>query len=594
MNRRLIAGTVFGLTAAAMGQGQPATAGGAEAPVARSHIPGKVEIPFNRYYTYAELEGWLKAIAAAYPEFVELRDIGKSLEGRTLWVAIVNNPKTGPHTAKPAMWIDGNVHGNEIQSAEVVLYTLWYLTKAQGQNEALTKLLENYSFYLLLSQNPDGREHWFLDAQTSSSSRSNRRAVDSDRDGLLDEDPPDDLDGDGSITQMWKADPNGRWVRDRNDPRIFTRVPDDQKGEWTLLGSEGIDNDGDGQINEDGPGGDDMNRNWPSDWQPTYVQSGAGLYPFSNPEPRAIGRFILDRPNIAAVQSYHNMGGMILRGPGAAYRDNLYPPSDARVYDEIARTGEDLLPYYRSMVIHRDLYTVHGGFVNWTAEGLGIFSFTNEMWATGKYFQRDGASPDDRRMWLFRDRLEFGTSFKAYTEIDHPQHGKVLVGGLNRWASRVTPTFMLEEECHRNFAFTMYHADQMPLLSWGRTEVTRGPAEGTWVVTVEVRNEKLIPTRCALAQRNGIGMRDLLTCKPPAGGTVAAAGLLSSWLDKRMTEVRHEPARVQLEGGVPGRGGVIVRFYVTGAEGEAVTLRYESEKAKAIEQRVVLRAERAP
>src|SRR5262245_22372901 len=292
---------------------------------AQENIPAKVEIPFNRYNTYAELEEWLKKIAAAYPNIVELRDIGKSGEGRTLWVAIVNNPATGPHTAKPAMWIDGNVHGNEIQDADAVLYSLSYLTKAQAANPDLTKLLDNYAFYFLPSQNPDGREHWFLDVQNSSSSRSNRRAVDSDRDGLYDEDGPEDLDGDGSITQMWKADPSGRWIRDRNDPRVFVRVADDEKGEWTPVGSEGIDNDGDGLINEDGPGGDDMNRNWPSDWQPDYVQFGAGLYPFSNPEPRAIGRFFLDRPNIAAVQSYHNAGGMILRGPGASYREGFYP-----------------------------------------------------------------------------------------------------------------------------------------------------------------------------------------------------------------------------------------------------------------------------
>src|SRR5258706_16389362 len=80
--------------------------------LAQENIPAKVEIPFNRYNRYAELEGWLQKIAAAYPEIVELRQIGKSGEGRALWVAIVNNPKTGPHTSKPAMWIDGNVHGN--------------------------------------------------------------------------------------------------------------------------------------------------------------------------------------------------------------------------------------------------------------------------------------------------------------------------------------------------------------------------------------------------------------------------------------------------------------------------------------------------
>ncbi len=401
--------------------------------IAQEHIPAKVEIAWDRYSTYEQLCDHIKAIAAAYPDLVQVKVLGKSGQGRDLILAIVNSPKTGPDASKPAMWIDGNVHGNEIQAGEAVVYALWYLTKAYGRNEDLTKLLDSCSFYLLPSQNPDGRDYWFSHANNPSSSRSNQRPVDNDQDGLVDEDPDDDLDGDGSITTMWKNDPgHGDWIRLQTDPRVFQRVRPDQKGDWIFLGEEGIDNDGDGLINEDPPGGDDMNRNWPSDWQPGYVQGGAGQFPLSNPEPRAISRFILDHPNIGAVQSYHNAGGMILRGPGASYREASYPGEDRAVYDEIGRLGEQLLPYYRYMVIYRDLYTVHGGFVDWTAEGLGIFSFTNEMWSDAKYFQRD-VMPDEAREWVWRDHMVFGQTFTEYKEFDHPKYGKILIGGPNKW-----------------------------------------------------------------------------------------------------------------------------------------------------------------
>ena len=276
---------------------------------------------------------------------------------------------------------------------------------------------------------------------------------------------------------------------------------------------------------------------------------------------------------------------MILRGPGANYRSSEYSAADNRVYDEIGRIGEELLPYYNYWIIWKDLYTVHGGFVNWTAEGLGVFSFTNELWTNSQYFQRDVNRPDNEKMMRFRDLLQFGKDFKDFTEIEHPQHGTVLVGGLNQWSSRNTPTFMLEESSHRNFGFTMYHADQMPLLRFDRTEVEE-LGNGVWSVTVQVRNERVIPTRSALAANKGIGRNDLLMCEAP--GEVIAAGLLESWRDRTMDEVRHEPWRVQIREGVPSRGSVICRFLVTGAAGDEVTVRYEAEKARNVELTMTL------
>jgi hypothetical protein len=572
--------------------------GGAPA-LAQEHIPGKVEVAWDRYYTYEQLVEQMKAIATAYPTLCTVKSIGKSGQGRDVYIAVVNNPATGDDTSKPAMWIDGNVHGNEIQAGEVVVYTLWYLTKAFGKNERITELLNDYAFYLLPSQNPDGRDNWFNAPNNSSSSRSNLRPEDDDQDGLIDEDGPDDLDGDGSITTMWMPDPNGRWVRSNTDARVFVRLPDGKRPldgkAYTPIGQEGIDNDGDGLFNEDGPGGDDMNRNWPSDWQPNFVQGGAGLFPLSNPEPRAIATFIMAHPNIAGVQSYHNAGGMILRGPGASYRESTYPGDDRGTYDEIARIGEQMLPYYKSMVIYRDLYTVHGGFVNWTAEGLGIFSFTNEMWNDNKYFYRDGGDEDERN-WIWRDKLNFGQVFKDYTEFDHPRYGKVLIGGPNKWSSRVTPTFMLEEECHRNFAFTMLHAENMPRLRFGKTEVKR-LSDAVYQVSFELWNDKLIPTRSGIARNSRIGPADILFTTPADAAldhdhshpSVVTAGTLSSWIDTQFDAVTHEPGRLLNDRGIPGKTFRLFRVIVKGAEGSKIRLRYESQKAKTVETVVELR-----
>jgi hypothetical protein len=562
----------------------------ASAAFAQQDLPSKVDLVFNRYHTTEEIQKAMADLAAAYPEICRVQKIGTSLEGRDLLVLTVGSSKGGEIDDKPAMWIDGAVHANEVQSAEAVLYTAWYLTKAYGTNKPLTELVDRCSFHLLPMVNPDSRVAWLNGPSSPHNHRSNRRPEDQDRDGVADEDGPDDLDGDGSVTQMWKHDAQGRWERDATDPRIFRRVASDKPpGGWTNLGEEGIDNDGDGLINEDPVGGDDMNRNWPAGWLPEYVQGGAGPYPFSAPETRAVGAFIEARPNIAAAQSYHNAGGMILRGPGAAFRESSYPGGDVRVYEQIARVGEQMLPYYRSMVIHKDLYTVHGGFVNWTAESLGIFSFTNELWTPAKYFQRDQANPSEEQQWLWRDRMAFGQLFTDYKEFDHPVYGKVLIGGMNKWASRNTPTFLLEEECHRNFAFTMYHADQMPRLSVLREHVEQ-LSGGLWSVKVEIGNSQLIPTRSEHARNRRIGVCDLLLLEPAASGTrVAAAFSLSSWLDQDPEPISHEPARIRNAGGVPGRGSVIYRFLIESAPGTSVKLLYQSPKAADLMREIELR-----
>ena len=547
----------------------------AQTAFAQATVDSRHEIAWNRYYDVEQTYEHMRALERAYPELIELRTIGTSLQGRELIMAIITKPGDD-HTQKPAMWIDGSIHANEVQATEVVLYSLWYLATYYGHNDEITGLLDDYAFYMMPIVSPDSRAKWFEGPSTPHNRRSNQMPRDNDRDGLIDEDPADDLDGDGSITQMWKRDPRGEWVRDRFDDRVFTRVPAGESGDWTFLGSEGIDDDGDGQTNEDGTDGHDMNRNWPADWQPDYVQFGAGAYPLSAPETRAVAEFCYDHPNIAAFQSYHNTGGMMLRGPGTNYRTGAYPREDLRVYDEIGRIGTDLLPFYRYLVVFSDLYNVHGGEVTWAHEALGVISFTNELWTVGKYFQRSGR-PTAEQMRLFRDRLQFGATFQPFSEVEQPEHGTVLVGGLNKWSSRSTPVFMLEEEAHRNFAFTMLHGGEMPKLRFDRTKVKKLGGQ-LWEVTVEIRNDKLIPTRTARASDAGIGAADLLTAEGE-GIRIVASGKLDGWWDTTADEVRHEPARVLYNEGVGSQGTVVHRFWVEGDRGSNLRLRYQAEKA---------------
>lgn len=605
---------------------------------AQQQIPSKVEIAWNRFYDYNQIIEQCRQLTMAYPELLTMTEVGRSEQDRPLYVLTLNNPKTGLDTDKPAMWIDGNVHGNEIQASEVVMYSIWYLTKSYGKVPQLTELMDRVAFYFMPSVNPDGRQEWFDQPTTSSAYRSGLRPTDNDFDGVADEDGPEDLNGDGHIGIMYRQDPNGQFRRSTRDPRLFERVEYPEKGEWSMAGSEGIDNDGDGQINEDGPGGYDMNRNWPTDWHPNYIQSGAGERPGDRPEVKAVIDFIIARPNIAAGQSYHNTGGMILRGPGADYAAGNYPRSDQQVYDRLGLAGQEMMPYYDYMIIHADLYTVHGGFVNWLAEGLGIVSFTNELWHEGRAWQDtpahrtntaaqvaaasggggrgrgaqaaaaetappprgmgggggggsggSGVSEAQLRRMRWQDRMLFGQTFNDFTEFDHPTLGKVLIGGNTKYGSRIPPPFMLEEECHRNFAFTMFHAANMPELAFEWTEAKHLGGD-LWQITCEIANHRIIPTRLGHAASRKIGMPDVLTLTGE-GVEVVASGTMSNRLARTFDPVAHRKHMIFNESGIPGEGMRTYRFIVTGKPGAKITLAYTAQKASNIETTIELAAD---
>ena len=546
----------------------------------------KVPLAFDRLYDYPELVEALKQLVQAHPDLLTLSSLGKSFEGRDLWCVTINNPKTGRDRDKPAMYVDGNIHGNEVQAAEACLYMIWYLTENYGRIPNITGIVDGRAFYVVPTVNPDGRAHWFARPNTTHSSRSGKAPRDDDRDGLFDEDDYDDLDGDGQVTEMRKRDPDGRFKTSPDDPRLLVPIKPGERGEFTALGPEGIDNDGDGLVNEDPPGGYDMNRNWPADWQPDHIQGGAGDFPLCWPETKAVSAFLLDHPNVAGVQAFHNAAGMILRGPGHPSRQAAYPPGDDRIAEEIGRNGARMLPFYRNFVIHKDLYPVHGGFIGWTYEHLGIFSFTNELWnaeqllgtpepaAPGQSITR-AIGGDRLADHLFaNDRLLFGASFKEWKPFKHPLYGDIEIGGFVKQSQRVPPTFMIEELCHRNAAFVIYHADQMPRLEFAEIKVE--PVGGDLrSVTATIRNTRAIPSIAQQAAAHRIGLPDIASLEGP-GLTVVGGGTLVDEFTGEVAPAERDPARLKLVAGVPGHGTVRVRWFVRGA-GEA-TVGYASQK----------------
>jgi hypothetical protein len=556
---------------------------------------GKIEVPlrFDRYYDYDEVNEALKVLNKAYPELTKLEVLGQSEEGRDIYALTINNPKTGDELSKPGVYVDGNIHGNEIQAGEVCLYYANMLLTKYGENEKVTKAVDKNAHYIIPVVNVDGRFHFFEDGNTPSSNRSIRVAKDDDGDGLFDEDPPDDLDNDGSICQMRIKDPFGGYKVDSEDKRILVRVKPGEKGEYTLLGYEGIDNDGDGRINEDAEGYLDPNRNWGFNWMPPYVQRGAGNFPLSGVGLKAIDSYISARPNIIIGYAFHNTGGMWLRVP--AEKSTEISPMDIAAYDVIGKEAEKITPGYVYKPAY-DLYPTYGDFDSHLFFIHGIFSFVGELFMRSQEtytVKKAGPKEDDlesmmrgtrtersREQLKFNDNVAQGELYKEWEKFDHPVYGEVEIGGWVKMSSRLPHPFMLPELVHRNASVVFLSALHTPEISMDVFEV-KEIGKNLHQVRVRLKNAKGLPSMSAYSVKTKLHSLDMLKV---TGGNVVAGGKLS---DIRLNKVSYKNKKPEIQFlSIPSYGVVEYQFLIEG-KGE-VTFNYESQKAKNVNTSVKL------
>lgn len=454
-------------------------------------------LDFTHYYSLEECEATIDLFATRFLELISVQTVGRSVQGRPLRVLTLCNTQTGTHDTKPAMYIDSNIHGNEIQGTEIIFLTIWHLLKNYPHEPYVKRLIDTRTFYFWPVVNVDSRHKWFKEANTPHSLRHNHKPFDDDRDGRFDEDASNDLNGDGRITMMRKKDPNGDWVL-AQDKRVMLPKRPGQPGEYRVWQTEGIDDDGDGQINEDGPGGVDLNRNFPAQWLPRYRQYAAGDYPTSEPEVRACVDFLLAHPNIAGMQFYHNAAHMILRPPGSSPDAGVAPREDVAVYDRLGKQGEKFLPNYSYRQTFEGLYPAYGTQIDFGYLGLGRFVFTNELWGGVNHDLDDDGRTDPEETLDWHDLFGHERSWIEFKPFNHPTLGEVEIGGWDQFATRVPPADLFIEEGFRNALFTLFHAASFAELAFEdpRAESLGG---GLYRVRFTLRNNGAMPTDSAKA-----------------------------------------------------------------------------------------------
>ncbi len=466
------------------------------------------KVRFDKFYRYDELTKILRAWAKEKPGLFKLSSIGKSYEGRDIWLASITNNKTGPDKEKPAFWLEANIHAGEVTTCTAALHLIDKLLTQYSKDEKVTRVLDTRAFYVVPRLNPDGAE-WAL-SNPPKLIRSSTRPYPSEEeaDGLHRE----DVDKDGRILTMRMQDANGPWKVYPKDKRLMIRrEPDDGPNDgpyYRLLPEGGIRNYDGVTIKIAKPlQGLDINRNFPADWAPEGEQSGAGPYPTSEPEIRAEVQAITDRPNVTGFMSYHTHSGVHLR-PYSGYDDKKFPVSDLRAFKWLGEKATEITGYPTVSVFHEFRYhpkqEIKGVSADWIYDHLGVFAWVTEFWAPLRQagitdykfidWYLDHPLEDELKVLEWNDKKLKGKGFVRWYKFDHPQLGKVELGGwdmMNMWAN--PPLQFLEKEIAPHADFLITHLLGSPKLEIHSLDVE---AVGTrnFLVRLVLINTGWLPT----------------------------------------------------------------------------------------------------
>lgn len=402
------------------------------------------------YLRYDELCAQVAAWAEAFPDVVRLTSLGQSDEGRDLWLLTIGRD---PDRVRPAAWVDGNMHASELAGSSAALAIAEDVIHLMADPEAIVHdvpphlialLREDVLFYVLPRMCPDGAEHMM---GVSSYVRSNPR------DRRHGKTAPywrgADVDGDGRARLMRVEDPAGQFAAAPDDPSLLLPRLLEDPGPYYSLYPEGFIENWDGSSI---PGYSfladnavDMNRNFPFGWAPEPRQEGAGAFPTSEAESRAVTEFASQHPNIFAWLNLHTYGGCYIR-PHQEMTDRKMNPHDLWVYEQIAAwatpiTGYPVVSGFEEFTYEPDT-PLRGDLSAFAYDQRGAVAMVCELWDFWKQAGLDTLRPfirnyakrprADLRKMLEWDRAHNeGRLAQPWKPFDHPQIGRVEVGGYD-------------------------------------------------------------------------------------------------------------------------------------------------------------------
>ena len=534
------------------------------------------------YLDHSALTRELRTLVAT-SRSAKMTSLGTTIGGRDIWVIEIANPGGMPVNDRPGVLMVGNLEGDHLVGSSHALESIRYLL-TNATTPAVKQVLDAQVVYIFPRLNPDGAELSF--ATVKSGQKGNLRPYDDDNDGRVDEDGPDDLNGDGVISVMRAKDPSGEYLIDPADPRAMKKA-DVTKGEvgGYKLYWEGIDNDGDGFLNEDGIGGVDLNRNFQHDYP--YFDADAGPHMVSEKESRALMDFMIAHRNIGAILTYGHSDNLVvapdatgrLAAPTAFGLPSFADASNAKVFEtgmfplpqsafgaatrtRGAQPGADNNPasgrrpdttvnradvdYFKAVSEAYKTVTgiravppqrrPRGAFFQYGYYQYGVPSFITPGWSPTPATAASGTPPatppptpaapspaasGDAAILKSLDAAGIN-AFVAWTAYKHAELGDVEIGGIRPYTSTNALAKDLTELGRKQGEFLVKLASMLPRVHIAKTEV-KAHGGGIFTVSVEVENTGFFPASTAHGVSTGSVKATLVQIDVPAENIVTGS-----------------------------------------------------------------------
>ncbi|HUL95165.1 MAG TPA: M14 family metallopeptidase [Usitatibacter sp.] len=401
----------------------------------------------TKYLDYTELTAQLQAWAKAHPQYVRLSTLGRSAEGRDIPLVTIGRE---PDNHRPAIWVDGNMHATELCGSSVALAIAEDVISIHGGKAPrglpahMAETLRESLFYVVPRISPDGAEAVLKTGRYVRSS-----PIDERRHKGHAYWESADIDGNGDINFMRQESDDGELVELPGHPNVMVpRMPEDPPPYYKLY-PEGRIVNFDGRRVPDpyflSDNQYDFNRNFPYSWAPEHEQEGAGDYPGSAPETRAIMDWATAHPNIFVWLNLHTFGGVLIRPLGDKPDDKM-DQYDLAVYRQVEAWMTQFTGYPTVSGFHEFLYVpekpLKGDMTDYAYHQRGALAYVIELWDlfTQLGIERkkpfvDVYSRLDRKDYVtlaqWDKDVNKGRIFKAWRKAKHPQLGDIEVGGLD-------------------------------------------------------------------------------------------------------------------------------------------------------------------